>query len=349
MGIDVDLCSDTATRPGPEMRRVMAAAEVGDEQRGEDPTVCRLEEVAAERVGQAASIFVPSATMANEIAYHAHTRPGDEILLDRWAHPANFEGGGPAVLSGATLHHLDGRRGIFTAEQVEAAIRPDDPHYPRTRMVSVEQTTNMGGGAVWSLDQVESVVGCARQHGLRAHLDGARLMNAQVASGVPAARFGALFDSVTLCFSKGLGAPVGAVTAGSRGYAAEARRLKHMLGGAMRQAGVLAAACAYGLEHHVERLAEDHANAKLLAAALAAVPGISLDPPEIQTNMVFFRVDGLRLPALEFCAELFARGVRMGSNVPGRIRAVTHLDVNREGIQRAIEVVRDVAAKNLRG
>ncbi|MBI5836959.1 MAG: aminotransferase class I/II-fold pyridoxal phosphate-dependent enzyme [Candidatus Eisenbacteria bacterium] len=338
-----DFGSDTATRPGAAMRRAMAEAVVGDEQRREDPTVTRLEEMIAPILGQEAAVFLPSATMANAIAFKVHIRPGEEVILETWAHPANFEGGGPAGLAGASLRLLPGRCGIFTAQQVEEAIRPDDPHFPRTRLVSVEQTTNIGGGAVWSLEQVKSVVEVARRHGLRAHLDGARLMNAQMAAGVPAARFGSLFDSVTLCFSKGLGAPVGAVTAGSRAYAAEARRLKHMLGGAMRQAGVLAAACLYALEHHVDRLAEDHANARLLGQGLAAIPGITLDPPEIQSNMVFFRVDGLGLTSREFVAELLKHGVRMGSNVPPRIRAVTHLDVDRAAVDRALEAARAVA------
>ncbi len=341
--IEVDLSSDTQTRPSAAMRRTMAEAEVGDEQKGEDPTVRRLEEMAGKLLGQELAVFVPSATMANEIAYKVHTRPGDEVILDRWAHPANFEGGGPAVLSGASLRGLDARRGMFTREQVEQAIRPDDPHYPRTRLVSVEQTTNVGGGSVWSLAAMESVVRCAREHGLRLHLDGARLMNAQVASGVSAARMGGMFDSVTLCFSKGLGAPVGAVVAGSREFCVEARRYKHLLGGAMRQAGILAAACLYALEHNVERLAEDHAHAAVLARGLAEIEGVTLDPPEVDTNMVFARVDGLGLTPAQFCAGLLERGVRMGAYAGGRVRAVTHLDVSRQGIERALEAAREVA------
>jgi len=327
------------------MRQAMAEAVVGDEQRREDPTVNRLEEMSAALLGQEAAVFLPSATMANAIAFKVHTRPGEEVILDHWAHPANFEGGGPAALAGASLRLVDGRCGIFTVDQVEVAVRPDDPHFPRTRMVSVEQTTNIGGGAVWKLEQVEAVVACARRHALRVHLDGARLMNAQVASGLPAARFGGLFDSVTLCFSKGLGAPVGAVTAGSKAYAMEARRLKHMLGGAMRQAGVIAAACVYALEHNVERLAEDHALGRVLGAGLAAIPGITLDPPEVETNMVFFRVDGLGTAPAEFVAAMLRRGVRVGSNTPGRIRAVTHLDVDRAAVERALEAAREVAAE----
>lgn len=343
----VDLGSDTATRPGPEMRRAMCEAEVGDEQRREDPTVRRLEEMAAERVGQEASVFLPSASMANEIAYKVHTRPGDEIIIDRWAHPANFEGGGPAALCGATLHHLDTPRGIFTPEQVERAIRPDDPHYSRTRLISIEQTTNVGGGSVWELARMQAVVEVARRHLLRAHLDGARLFNAAVASGLPASRYGGMFDSVTICFSKGLGAPVGAVVAGTEDFCREARRMKHLFGGAMRQAGILAAACIYGLEHHVDRLKEDHENAAELARGLHEIPGLKLDPEDVQTNMVYLRTDGLGLKPGEFVERLLAHGVRMNAYPYQRVRAVTHLDVGRDGIRKAIEAAREVAAEAL--
>ena len=346
--IQVDLGSDTATRPGPEMRKAMAEAEVGDEQRREDPTVNRLEERIAALVGQPAAVFVPSASMANEIAFKVHVRPGEEIVLDRWSHPATFEGGGPAALSGASLFLLDTPRGIYTAADVERAIRPDDPHFARTRLVSIEQTTNMGGGTVWPLEQMRKVVECARSHGLLAHLDGARLFNAQAASGVSAATYGAMFDSVTICFSKGLGAPVGAVVCGSQEFAYHARRFKHLFGGAMRQAGFLAAACLYGLEHNVERLADDHAHARRLADGLREIPGIVLDPADVPSNMVFLRVEGIGHSPSSFCAALLEHGVRMVSSGGGRVRAVTHLDVDARGIDRALAAVREVAKPGAR-
>jgi threonine aldolase len=329
------------------MRKAMAEAEVGDEQRREDPTVLRLEEIAAARVGQESSVFLPSASMGNEIAYKVHTRPGDEIILDRWAHPANFEGGGPAALCGASIRPLDTPRGIFTPEQVEQAIRPDDPHFSRTRLVSVEQTTNVGGGTVWKLEEMQAVLAVARKHLLRAHLDGARLFNAQAASGIPADRFGTMFDSVTVCFTKGLGAPVGAIVAGTEDFCREARRLKHLFGGAMRQAGFLAAACLYALEHNVERMVEDHENARELARGLKEIEGIRLDPDDVQSNMVYLRVDGLGLSPAEFSERLLQHGVRINPYPVGRLRAVTHLDVSKDGIKKTIEAARSVAAEAL--
>jgi threonine aldolase len=265
----VNLYSDTQTRPTEGMRRAIAAAEVGDEQRFADPTVTRLQERVAELLGHEAGLFLPSGTMCNAIAFRLHVRPGgDEVILHRTAHPIVAEAGSVAQLSGAMTRQLDGEGGMFTPEQVEAAIRPDDRYLPRTRLVSVEQTTNMGGGRVWPLERVRDVLGVARAHGLRAHMDGARLMNAVVATGVPAADYASGFDSAWLDFSKGLGAPVGAVLCGSRELIAEAWRWKQMLGGALRQAGVLAAGCLYALDNHVERLGEDHEHARLLADGL---------------------------------------------------------------------------------
>ena len=290
----VNLFSDTQTRPSEAMRAAMANAEVGDEQRHVDPTVNELQERVAHLLGHEGGLFLPSGTMCNLIGFRLHLRAGgDEVILDRTAHPVNFEAGSPAFFSGAMVEKLEGDGGRFTPEQVERAIRPggDANRYaPRSRLVSVEQTTNIAGGRVWPLDQVQGVLRVAREHGLRAHLDGARLMNAVVASGVPASEWASGFDTAWVDFTKGLGAPVGAVLVGSRELLDEAWRWKQGLGGAMRQAGVLAAACVYALDHHVDRLAEDHENARFLAEGLAELPGVELDPASVESNIVIFGV-----------------------------------------------------------
>ena len=340
--IDVDLFSDTQTKPSAEMRRFMCDAEVGDEQKGEDPTVNLLQEMVAELLGKETALYLPSGTMCNAIAFKVHTRPGDEVLLDRTAHPIHSEAGGPGILAGAILTGLDGERGIFTAAQVEAAIHLLDRYAPRTRLVSVENTTNLGGGAVWPLQAIAAVCETAHRHGLATHMDGARLLNAVVASGTAAAAYAAPFDSVWIDFTKGLGAPVGAALAGSRAFIEEAWRYKQAFGGAMRQAGIIAAGGIYALRHNVERLAEDHANARLLAEGLADLPGIVLDPARVETNIVIFDVAETGLDAYTWNATMLERGVRMGSVGPTLVRAVTHLDVDRDGIGRAIVAARNV-------
>jgi len=323
--VRVNLYSDTQTRPTEGMRRAMAVAEVGDEQRGLDPTVTRLQERVADLLGHERGLFLPSGTMCNAIAFRLHVRPGgDEVILDRTSHPIVAEAGGPAFLSGAMLAEVDGDGGRFTAAQVEAAIRQPDRYLPRTRLVSVEQTTNLAGGRVWPLEQLDAVLATARAHGLRAHLDGARLLNAVVASGVKASRYASGFDSAWLDFSKGLGAPVGAVLCGSGELIEEAWRYKQMWGGALRQGGVLAAACLYALDHHVERLAEDHENAKLLAE------GLGVEEPE--TNIVIAELPD----AGERKARLVEQGVETSVIAPGRLRFVTHLDVDRAGVEHAV-------------
>jgi len=336
----INLFSDTQTKPTEGMRRAMYEAEVGDEQRLADPTVNALQERTAELLGHQAGLFLPSGTMCNEIAFRLHIRPGgDEVILDRTAHPLLFESGGPASLSGAMLNPLDGDGGIFSAQQVEAAIRPAADRYaPRSRLVSVEQTTNVGGGRVWPLSTIRSVLGAARAHDLRAHMDGARLMNAVVASGVAAADYASGFDSAWIDFTKGLGAPIGAVLAGSRDLIQEAWRYKQMMGGAMRQAGIVAAAGLYALDHHVDRLAEDHANARLLAEGLAEIPGVDLELDRVETNIVVFSVEN----ALNVGEALRAAEVQVTRLDATRLRAVTHLDVDRAGIERALEVMREV-------
>src|SRR5262244_1760475 len=337
--IEVDLFSDTVTKPTPAMRRFMCEAPVGDEQKHEDPSVIQLQEMVAELLGKEAAVFLPSGTMCNEIALRVHCRPGDEMLAHRTAHPVHFETGGPAALAGVNVRPLDGPRGQFDAAAVHEAVRPASRYAPRSRLVWVEQTSNLGGGSVWSLDRVERVVAAAREHGLATHIDGARLMNAVVQSGVAARAYAGLFDSAWIDFTKGLGAPVGAALAGSREFIAEAWRCKQQMGGAMRQAGIIAAGGVYALRHHVERLAEDHANARRLADGLAALPGVRLDPKTVETNIVFFETSANAAEAVE---HLLAHGVRMGALGPHTIRAVTHLDVDAAGIERALKVAREV-------
>jgi threonine aldolase len=333
----VNLYSDTQTRPTPEMREAIARAEVGDEQRRDDPTTIALEERVAALLGHEAAVFLPSGTMCNEIAIRLHIRPGgDEILLGHDTHPLRFEGGAPAALSGAVMTVVDGDASMFTAEALDAAIRAHpagDRYAPRPRLVCVEQPTNMGGGRVWPLAQVEAVLDVARAHGLRTHLDGARLMNAAVASGVDAAALARGFDTAWLDFTKGLGAPVGACLAGSAELIAEAWRWKQMLGGAMRQSGIVAAAGLHALDHHVDRLADDHVRARRLAEGLAALPGVDIEPATVETNIVIFGVPD----APAFCSALERAGVGMLPVGPDRVRAVTHLDVDDAGIERALE------------
>jgi threonine aldolase len=336
----VNLFSDTQTRPTEGMRRAIAEADVGDEQRLADPTVNRLQERVAELLGKEAALFLPSGTMCNAIGFRLHLRPGgDEVILDRSSHPVQYEAGGPAALSGAMIRTLDGDGGIFDAEQVASAIRPAGDRYgPRSRLVSIEQTTNIGGGRVWSLKQMDAVLDVANEHGLRSHLDGARLMNAAVASRVAAADYARRFDTAWIDFTKGLGAPVGAALAGSRELIDEAWRYKQMLGGAMRQAGVVAAGALYALDHHVERLAQDHEHARLLAEGLAELPGVEIDPTTVETNIVIFTVKD----AFAACGALWEAGVEVGPVDRRRVRAVTHLDVDRTGVERALEAMRNV-------
>ena len=339
--IDVDLYSDTVTRPTPDMRRFMCEAPVGDEQKGEDPTVNRLQEMVAELLGKEAAVFLPSGTMCNEIAMRVHCRPGDEMLAHRTAHPIHYEGGGPAALAGVNVRPLDGGRGQFDAAAVGDAVRPDSRYAPVSRLLWVEQTSNLGGGSVWPLERIERVVAAGRRAGLAAHMDGARLMNAVVASGVPARAFAAPFDSAWIDFTKGLGAPVGAALAGSQEFIRMAWRSKQQMGGAMRQAGIIAAGGIWALTHHVERLAVDHANARRLADGLAELPGVKLDPAEVETNLVFFDLTG-PLDAAALVERLLARGIRMGAMGPRTVRAVTHLDVDAAGVDRALEAARQI-------
>ena len=329
----VNLYSDTQTRPTEEMRRAIASADVADEQRLADPTTNRLQERVAELLGQEAALFLPTGTMCNQISFRLHARPGgDELILDRTAHPIIAEAGGPANNAQLMIHALDGEGGIFTAEQLRAAIRdPANRYLPRSRVVSVEQTTNMGGGRVWPLERIHEVLEVARDRALRTHMDGARLMNAVVASRTSAAEFAGGFDTAWLDFTKGLGAPVGAVLAGSRDLIDEAWRWKQQMGGAFRQSGIVAAGCLYALDHHVERLADDHENARVLADGLAEL-GCEVVPPE--TNIVIFSAPH------GFVDRMASHGVELSGTPDGRVRAVTHLDVDRAGIDAALEAAK---------
>jgi threonine aldolase len=341
MAIEVDLYSDTVTKPTLEMRRFMCEAEVGDEQKHEDPTVNLLQEMVAELLGKEAALFLPSGTMCNEIALRVHCRPGEEMLAHKSAHPIHFEAGGPAALAGVNVQSLEGPRGQYDVATLEAAIRPDSRHMPRSRLVWIEQTSNLGGGSIWPLETVRAVTAAARARGLTTHMDGARLMNAVVASGIAARDWAQPFDTAWIDFTKGLGAPVGAAIAGSRDFIAEAWRCKQQMGGAMRQAGIIAAGGVFALRHHVKRLADDHANAKRLAEGLAVLPSIKLDPATVETNLVFFDLTG-SLDASTAVERMLAHGVRMGALGSRTIRAVTHLDVSAHGIERALDAARRV-------
>jgi threonine aldolase len=333
----IDLRSDTATRPSPAMRRAMAEAEVGDEQRREDPTVNALEERAAAFLGQEAAVFLPTATMANQIALKLLTEPGDEVIAEAGCHIFRSELGGAAFHSGLAMKPIHGERGLFGPDDVGAAMWTGDIHQPPTRLVCLENTHNAGGGKVWPVDLLHAVVAHARELGLSVHLDGSRLANAAVASGVPAAELGRPFDTVTLCLSKGLGCPLGALIAGSAERMGKARRLKHLFGGAMRQAGIVAAAGLYALENNVERLAEDHANARRLAEGLADA-GLACDPSATESNFVVLDAHAMGLTVDQAVAALAAEGVLVSpSGRPGRLRALTHLDVSAADIEQAIQ------------
>lgn len=340
----INLYSDTQTRPTRAMRQAMADAEVGDEQHGDDPTVNALNARIAELLGKEAAVFLPSGTMCNEIALLVHCRPGDEILCDRTSHILNYEAGGPAALAGAVMTPIAGDRGVYTVDQLKAAIRPEHRYGPRTRVVEIENTANMGGGTVWPLETVNAVADCAKAAGLIVHMDGARLLNAVAASGVSAKDYSAKMDSVWLDFSKGLGAPVGAALAGDSDFIHEVWRWKQRLGGAMRQAGIIAAGALYALDHHQEQLATDNANARMLAEALATAPGFSIAPETVESNIVIFELaDGGDASA--FSAHALADAdVRIGAIGPSTLRAVTHLDVDANAVRTAADRLNNLIA-----
>lgn len=337
----IDLRSDTVTRPTAAMREVMATAEVGDDVYGEDPSVRRLEEAAAARLGMEAALFVPSGTMANQVALRSLTRPGDLVLASENAHLLIYESGAAAALAGLQIQTL-GSAGLFDGADLRRAVTPNDSHYPITRLVALENTHNRAGGRVFPLELAKDVAAAAREAGLALHLDGARLFNAEIATGTPASEWAQLFDTVCFCLSKGLGAPVGSLVCGSRERLPTLHRARKLLGGGMRQAGILAAAGLHALEHHVERLAVDHANARRLALGLERLEFSVEGVPE--TNMVVF---GVRDTA-GFQRAARERGLLLNPVEPGRFRAVTHLDVTSDDIDEALGRVEEIAAAGVR-
>ena len=341
----IDLYSDTKTKPSPGMRKAMADADVGDEQKMEDPTVNRLRDRVCELLGKEDAVFLPSGTMGNQIAIRVHCRLGDEVITDRTAHIINAETGGTAANAGVMIRMLDGPHGVFTGEQVKEALRdPNSRNAPRSRLVSIENTSNGGCGTVWPLATMQGVTRVAREAGLSLHMDGARLCNASVKSGIKASAYAACVDSLWLDYTKGLGAPVGASIAGSKEFIKEAWRQKQMLGGSMRQSGVIAAAALYALDHNWDRLAEDHDNARHLSEGLANIKGIQIDVPRMETNLVFFEITKPGWTSAKLVDACRERGVGIGANTATRIRAVTHLDVNRQDIDSALKVISDALA-----
>jgi threonine aldolase len=338
----IDLRSDTVTRPTPGMLAAMHAAEVGDDVFDEDPTVHRLQDRVAEVLGKEAALFVPSGTMSNQVCLRAHTQPGDELICDVNCHIYNYEAGGPAVLSGLTCRTVEGSHGVVEVGQLQDKIRPEDEHQVITRLVALENTHNRGGGKVYPLEKIQAIAAWARAHSLLMHLDGARLWNAVVATDIPARQWASYFDSVSVCFSKGLGAPVGSALAGSRKFVAKARRIRKLLGGGMRQAGVLAAAALYAIDNHIERLDDDHRNARLIAQAVGDTPGLRLEPPRVETNLIWFWVEPELGTAKDVASRLEQHGVRVIVLGPQKLRACTHLDVSAAAAERAAETIRHV-------
>lgn len=340
MNRPVDLRSDTITKPSPGMRRAMAEAEVGDDVFGEDPAVNRLQETAASLLGKEAALYVPSGSMANQVAIKSHTQSGDEVIVEKTSHAYNYESGAMAAVSGVQVYPLEGRYGILEPEQVEEAVRPGDHHFAPTSLVCLENTHNRGGGTIYPMANIEGITQAARRHGLALHLDGARLFNACMATGIPAHEYAGHFDSVSVCLSKGLGAPVGSIIAGSAEFIDRCHRFRKMLGGGMRQAGIIAAAGLYALENNIQRLPEDHRNAALLAEGLAGLQGVRIDPSRVETNIVYFDLEHPRYgDAAQLAEELESRGVRLLATGPHTIRAVTHLDVSEEEVQQAVEIM----------
>lgn len=332
----IDLRSDTVTKPTDGMRKAMAHAEVGDDVYGEDPTVNRLQDMVAAMLNKRYALFVPSGTMANQLAVRTQTQPGQEIIVESTSHIVRYEQGAAGALAGVQLHWVPGERGIMTAEQVEAAIRPNDPYSIPTGLICLENTHNAGGGTIYPLSTIEKIKSIANQHGISMHLDGARLMNAVAATTLPPASYAQHFDTVSMCLSKGLGAPVGSLLISSHHDIIErARRFRRMYGGAMRQAGILAAAGIYALEHHVTRLPEDHIHAKKLARILQQIPSVRIAPQHVETNIVMFEVIGQRRKPDEIVAALKQGGVLINAIGGLSYRAVTHLNISTKQIEEA--------------
>ncbi|MFB3884985.1 MAG: low-specificity L-threonine aldolase [Thermodesulfobacteriota bacterium] len=341
----IDLRSDTVTKPTPAMRKAMAEAEVGDDVFGEDPTVNALQEKVAKLLGKEASLFVPSGTMANQLAIKSHTQPGDEVIVEGTSHLYNFEGGAGGALSGVQFYCLKGTRGILDPSQIEDAVRPMDHHFAVTRLVCLENTHNRGGGSIYPLKKIAEIYGIAKSKGLLVHLDGARLWNASVATGIPVSEYAQYADSVSTCLSKGLGAPIGSLVTGSKTFIDRVHRFRKMFGGGMRQVGIIAAAGIYALDHHMERLKEDHQNAKRLALGLEGLKGISIDPEQVETNIILFTISGGKLTAPQIVAAMKEKGILMNAVSKTQIRAVTNLNVSGEDIGVALKGFEKVLGK----
>ena len=335
----IDLRSDTVTRPTAQMREAIAVAEVGDDVIGTDPTLERLEALTAEMLGKEAAIFMPSGSMTNQIAIRVHCKPGDEFICEVGSHIYNYEQAAFAQLSGLVARTVEGDGGIMQPEQLTGLIRPESDHNVSTRLVCIENTHNRGAGRIQPYSIVSEICQWARDNGLRTHLDGARLFNAVVATGIDAPEWCQHFDTVSVCFSKGLGAPVGSALAGPEQMIREARRHRKLFGGGMRQAGIIGAGALYALQHHVDRLAEDHEAAQILAHAIREIDGLQLAPDQVDTNLVFFKVEEALGTAAELVDQLKQRGVWMLATQPTRIRAVTHLDVTPAEVVRAGEIL----------
>jgi threonine aldolase len=341
----IDLRSDTVTKPSEAMREAMATAEVGDDVLGEDPTVNRLQDRVASILGKEAGLFVPSGTMANQVAIKSHIRPGDEIIIDQNAHIFYYECGAAAVISGGQFHCLAGEHGILSAEIIQHAVRPADIHQPPTRLICLENSHNRGGGSIYTLENLGGIGQLAAKHDIRVHLDGARLFNAALAAKTTAKDLARQTDSVCVAFSKGLGAPAGSVLCGSAPFIEHALRFRKMLGGGMRQVGILAAACLYALDNNVDRLEVDHQNAKRLAHGLAGMDGIRIDPEHVVTNIVLFDVGSTSMDADTFAERLAPAGVLLIPFGPTILRAVTHLDVTTADIDAALEIIQQFLKK----
>lgn len=337
----IDLRSDTVTKPSAGMRAAMAAAQVGDDVFGEDPTINQLQTKVAVLLGKEAALFVPSGTMGNQICIKVHTRPGDEVVAEKGCHVFNYETGGMAFLSGVQVNTIDGTRGVFTTEQIKRVIRPKAYYMPRTSLVCIENTHNRAGGTIFPMDIIKDIRALCENEGLRFHLDGARLWNACAETGISPREYASHFDSVSVCLSKGLGAPVGSVIAGTHEFISEARRFRKIFGGGMRQAGVLAAAGIYALEHNMDRLKEDHARARFLAGELSQVKGFEIDFQSVQTNIIIISLERAGLIPEDVLARLKAKGVLLTLGNYMGIRAVTHLDVSMEEVQRAAAIIRE--------
>jgi len=338
----IDFRSDTVTKPTPGMRKAMAEAEVGDDVFGEDPTVNALQEKAAQILGKEAAIFVPSGTMANQLAVKAHTQPGDEVIAEASSHAYNFEGGAGAVLSGVQFYCLKGDRGILDPSQIEEAIRPEDHHFPVTKLICIENTHNRGGGSIYPIEKMVEIHRLAKSRGLSVHLDGARIWNASVATRIPPHQYGQSADSISVCLSKGLGAPIGSLVAGSKSFIYQVHRFRKVFGGGMRQVGIIAAAGIYALAHHRDRLQEDHENAKALALGLKELKGVSIHSDHVQTNIIMFDVGGTGMTAFQVAENMRREGILVHPVGKTQIRMVTHLDVNREDVEKALGAFRKI-------